>query len=364
VASNKNQHYVPRCYFRPFSTNSENVNINIFNIDSGKFIEKASIKHQCSGNYFYGEDTSLETALQSSEGLYASVLREILNPDYQLTKKHKGVLQHFWLLQHMRTEAASKRSVEFTASAASVAGLEAHQYRLSIKDAVLQSMKTFVQHSDIVDDLEVCLIRNKTRVPFFTSDDPAILTNRWYMSSRKAAGGSFGLSAAGNIILLPLSPNILSLGYDKDVYSIPNKNGWVEITADSDLVALNEHQFLNCRANIFIHDAKYKDLVLESYKESEPARPKSRHKINYAILDQVEKDGTKMYRIVDMDNIEKHEEALIHTQEVHPAPTAWPKQIRLKSGGSVYSNGSALGFVRRAYADSLLIGGFQKEPLW
>lgn len=79
MATNKNQHFVPRCYLRPFTTDSANVSINLFNIDRLKFIERASVKHQCSGDYFYGEDLALERAIQFTESTYAAALRDISN---------------------------------------------------------------------------------------------------------------------------------------------------------------------------------------------------------------------------------------------------------------------------------------------
>jgi len=54
MATNKNQHFVPRCYLRPFTLDSANVAINLFNIDRMKFVERAPVKHQCSRDYFYG----------------------------------------------------------------------------------------------------------------------------------------------------------------------------------------------------------------------------------------------------------------------------------------------------------------------
>ena len=92
MATNKNQHFVPRCYLRPFTLDSANVAINLFNIDRMKFVERAPVKHQCSRDYFYGEDPALEKALQAEEGLYAAAARDILTPDYTLTDTHRAVL--------------------------------------------------------------------------------------------------------------------------------------------------------------------------------------------------------------------------------------------------------------------------------
>lgn len=193
MASNKNQHFVPKCYLRPFTHDGADTAINLYNIDRQKFIELASLKHQCSGDYFYGNDPLLENAIQSTEGAYGTALREILKPDYRLTDKHRFLLKLFWLLQQLRTEAASKRSVEMTDAARDVIGLKETDFRLETREAVQMAMRAFSESMDVVADLKVCLLKNRTDIPFFTSDDPAVLTNRWYLESTKTRGRSFGL---------------------------------------------------------------------------------------------------------------------------------------------------------------------------
>jgi hypothetical protein len=85
MASNKNQHFVPRCYLKPFAIEPSRAAINLLNIDRLRFIEGAPIKHQCSGNYFHGKDIQLELALQATEGAYAQALAGIIKPGYHLS---------------------------------------------------------------------------------------------------------------------------------------------------------------------------------------------------------------------------------------------------------------------------------------
>src|SRR6185312_2249221 len=74
VASNKNQHFVPRCYLKPFTLNGEGLAISLLNVDQHRLVLTAPVKHQCSGDYFYGKDLQIEKALQHIEGLYANSL--------------------------------------------------------------------------------------------------------------------------------------------------------------------------------------------------------------------------------------------------------------------------------------------------
>ena len=143
MASNKNQHFVPRCYLREFTHSSENKVINVFNIDRKKFISKAPVKNQCSKDYFYGNDEKLEMAIQSVESAYAATLRDIIDGSRDLSEGQKIVLKRFWLLQYLRTEAASKRSVEMNNGITEAAGINGKEFNLGIKDAVQMAMLTF-----------------------------------------------------------------------------------------------------------------------------------------------------------------------------------------------------------------------------
>lgn len=347
MASNKNQHFVPRCYLRPFTAESANVVINLYNIDRKRFIVGAPVKHQCSGDYFYGKDPHLEAAIQAVEGAYGNALREILSAGYRLRDEHRDLLRKFWLLQHLRTEQASQRSVEMAHATEAVAGVENSGFRFQIKEAVQMAMRIFAESMDIVDDLKVCLVRNRTSVPFVTCDDPAVLSNRWHQQRQRSSGLSFGLHSAGALFFLPLSPELLCLGYDGDVYSVPHNEGWVEARRESDVQAFNEHQFLNCRANIFVRDASHSEAVHSQFVRSETRRPPSRYRIHYAVLDRKEGEYSR-YRVVDPKEAQEHEEAIIHSQVIHPVPSSWPRLLTWRPGGFVFTNGTGLGYVRRA----------------
>jgi hypothetical protein len=359
MASNKNQHYVPQCYLKRFSSIESGAAINLFNLDRKKLIENAPIKKQCSKGYFYGEDLVLEKALQPIEGEYSTVINQIIEPGYKLSKEHKTFLKRFWLLQNMRTDAASRRSVEMTDEMGVVAGIDPSEYRQELKAAVIHSMRMFFEHIDMIDDLKVCLIKNKTDAEFITSDDPAILSNKWHILKKSSLGLSFGLGSAGNIVLLPLTPNILFLGYDGDVYSVSHNNGWVDVKDKHDIQYLNEHQFLNCRANIYSYKSNVEAELISDYEKIESRKPVLRHNITYSVLDCVE-DGFKRYKVIDRKDAGEHDEALIHCQMKYPMPSFWPKQIRWRSNGFVFSNDSGVGFIRRSRISEMAGGKFRK----
>lgn len=47
-------------------------------------------------------------------------------------------------------------------------------------------MQYFSDAMDTVDGLTVCLVRNRTRAPFVTQDDPVVLASRWYLEDQES----------------------------------------------------------------------------------------------------------------------------------------------------------------------------------
>jgi hypothetical protein len=122
MAINKNQHFVPRCYLRPFTLNGEGLAISLINLDRKRLIQNAPVKNQCSRDYFYGSDEKLEHAIQHVESGYARALRELLRNESQFAESHKTVFNIFWLFQRFRTETAAKHAVDMVGTTRNLAG--------------------------------------------------------------------------------------------------------------------------------------------------------------------------------------------------------------------------------------------------
>lgn len=350
MATNKNQHFVPRCHLRPFTMDERDAAINVFNLDRDRFFPNAPVKNQCSGDYFYGKDERLESAIRLIESAYATVLRDMRASRATVNTGHKTVLRRFWLLQFMRTEAASRRSVEMAAKFDATIGAKTLSFKFDIKNAVQLAMRTYADVMSAVDDLKVCLIRNRTNVPFITSDDPAVLTNRWYLEDSRIRGRSFGLQSSGLLALLPLTPTLYFVAYDGDVYSLPHEHGFLDVRRTDDIRALNQHQILNCFANLYLHNLVHADELRSQIRMSMPNRLHSRHATHIAIEDRAEGEYTR-YRVVTPAEAQASgESAILHSETLHCRPTAWPSILRWRSPGAVYTNGTGIKYVRKEYA--------------
>ena len=360
MATNKNQHFVPRCYLKAFTQGGENLAINLLNLDRQRTIPAAPVKNQCSGDYFYGQDDLLENLIQSVESGYATTVARIHAPCHQLTDADRSMLRTFMLFQHLRTEAASRRSVEMLAGMEHIIGTSLPDFKPSIKEAVQFAMRAFSEEMHLFNDLKVCLVRNKTSCPFVTSDDPAVIANRWHEEDSRVRHKSPGLMASGTSMFLPLSPRTMCVAYDGDVYSMPHKSGWTEVRRESDVDAFNELQFLNARANVYFRDWNDSDWVRSSFLSVQGRRLDCRHRVTYAVLDGTNEEY-KRYRVVNRSDAEAHQEAIIHTQVVSPTPSRWPTQLQWRAKGSVFTNGTGAGYIRAAQTQFRRTGGYWRE---
>lgn len=351
MASNKNQHFVPRCYLRPFASEANRKNINLYNIDRDIAILNAPIKSQCSRDYFYGKSQLLENAIQAVEGGYATALREILSYNKPISSSSRVVIPRFWLLQHSRTEAASQRTAQMSEEADKLIQHAQESFKLEIKQAVQIALRAYAENLDVLDDLKIVLAKNRSSIPFITSDDPAVLINRWHQGNPLLRGMGFGMQSAGLICALPLSPTVYCILYDGDVYSIAHSNNWFEIRSDSDVTSLNNLQYLNCAANLYFHDKEASGLFNGLRSFNHQNRPPCRHRIHYAIKSESNDDGV-VYKVVDKEAIPDHSEALIHMETVRLSPATWPSFVRWRSKGTYCSNGSRSGHLRISHAVS------------
>lgn len=286
----------------------------------------------------------MEEALQPLEKQFARVLREICSEGYRLTNEHKQFLMQFWLLQYVRTEAASKRLVELTERLSDGIDLDPQIYKLELNQAVIESMSLYGRTFETIQDLKGCLVRNQTNNPFFTSDDPAVITNKWYLQNQPTS--SFGLASAGTLIVLPLSPEIAFIGYDSDVYSIPKKNGWVTVKNITIVNSLNSHQYLNCFSNLYTNEEKSSEYFNRLDVELKKIKAPTRHKIAYFSEEKTE--GSNVFiRRIEKAELEVFDNFIVQCLQVFVEPPSWPSIIKYRKRRIGYTNGSAAGIVRQ-----------------
>jgi hypothetical protein len=348
MADNKNQHYVPRVYLKPFTLDGAGLAVNLFNIDRMQPIKNAPVKNQCSGDYFYGKNERLERAINSVENPYGEIVRFLMGDNATVNPAVRIVILRFVYLQHLRTEAASRKAAEMTIAMHDVPGsdIPIPSMRDAMKTAIQIAMLNFANSMAIVDDLKVCIARNRTDRPFVTSDDPAVLTNRLHIQRLHKVKRSFGVKTAGAVFLLPLSPSLCAIVYDSAVYQTSQRTGWIDVTRETDVDAINEHQILNCTANLYYREWDRSGQLVQQVLARRQLRPERRHTVVHAVLDCTTQWGRR-YTVKEIKDLREEEEVLIHIMTNHPQPTDWPSFLRFRPDARAYSNNAGAGLTRR-----------------
>jgi hypothetical protein len=103
----KNNHFVPRSYLRRFCSGSDR-QIELYNLKSGRTVEAAPIKTQCSRDYFYTKNPIFEENFNKIEGKQERMLSDIIAS--QSVPAHessdRGLLSRGVMFQAGRTATA------------------------------------------------------------------------------------------------------------------------------------------------------------------------------------------------------------------------------------------------------------------
>lgn len=362
MAANKNQHFVPKCHLKPFSLYCESAAINVFNHSSDKGIPDAPVKGQCSKSYFYGRDLKLEKAFQKIEGPYADIIKKIMSKEDSLTEADLYTLREFAFLQMNRTEANLKRRAMAYLSLDKLAHLGFEKHRKDISDLSHEEMlrnvmKTYIDTRHTIQDLATVIIENQTSKDFITSDDPAITINRLYM--QRLGGRAFGMASSGTQLVMPLTPRFCLMCYDKDAYRSMNKRGHrIFVKKRADVNALNELQFIRSQANIYFQNWNEFHDIRKAFEISKHRRPEAWVKF-WVWQSSYEKSGFRYYRKLDHTEIVAAKNRIISFSAEHLNPSRWLSVLPIRPKVCGYTNGSAVGYIRRGQ-----LGLFESENFW
>ncbi|WLA68544.1 DUF4238 domain-containing protein [Bradyrhizobium diazoefficiens] len=337
----KNNHFVPRCHFKPFSLNEEGKAINLYTSVKQLLVPRAPVKSQCARDYFYGTDGVLETELEQIEGDYAAAVRRVVAKND--TDDDLSLLRFFSYLQLRRTEIAMKRIKE--AEEAMLTDVpEQVMPPPTLDDIMSVSMKSCVEAKPLLIDLRVRIVENRTDIDFVTSDDPAIATNKW-MSQRMNAEG-FGVMTSGYILIMPLTPRLAVLCYDNQIYTVPTLvAGRVILTKSGDAEALNELQYLKSAANIYFSSWDMGEYVRKQFEEARPRRIEDWFVTRYYLLVDSEKGLFK--EVTEEETRVPNSRSIVHSGVRYPVPSRWMSQLKYRDPIKTFSNGTGAGHVRK-----------------
>ena len=332
MPAHKNQHYVPRCYLRSFSVDDRGKAVNLHNIGRARSVCRAPLKNQCSSPYIYGkDDLELERSLGKLENAYAAALRKVRLQGQRATADDIACLLGFMTLQYARTEAAMERirsavtGVEEAVRASTSARLP--EIDTDSRAMMIKSLSIYTGAAHKMKDLKSCLVRNKSRTDFITSDDPVCFTSRFHANRGMS---SFGIASTGALFFMPLSPKLLLLCYDAGVYSIRRFGLYVETKLDRDVEACNELQYLNAHENVYFTDWTRRDQVEAKSAAVKGRRPSFPWHIARFTEDGWVSPSTQRYRPMAAGERMEHDSMMLGMSRVQVLPKAWSSIVRFR----------------------------------
>jgi len=259
-SAKKKQHYLPRFYLRHFASDTKRRTVSLFNLGQKQYISSASIRHQASGRYIYGQDEIVEDALMRLEDEVSRVLDRVLQrrsiPSLN-SLDHQALLAYI-LLQRRRTPQAGRELIDSVNKPLAIAFREDERFGgigdewvVTPENPVITAMAFSSWLWPLLLDLKCKLLLTRLSPGFLTSDSPVIYYNQ-YLEDRRPQLGNTGLLTIGLQVFLPLSSGALIALYDGAIYKLGrgDKNT-VEITNRADLDAMNALQVVSADHNLY-----------------------------------------------------------------------------------------------------------------
>lgn len=275
---NVKQHYVPQFYLKNFGET-----LSAFDkITEEKF--RTIPKNIAMEKNFYGGELeglpSLEEALSSLEGHFATALRELIQKgDYQsITDESKIKIHNFLALQYLRTPSHRKEIAEnynhMLNEITKAHGIEDHTVRLAKKGEIgahLQSIQDYPLFGMLIGHMKFTTMVNKTPIPFWTSDSPVCFDN--FVPSSM---GNLGIINTGIQIHLPINPKLMLIALDPVFFAdYPSK---MELYKKQGALFENFLQVENSSRWIFSNTRKFheiKDMIKKYPQLKNPKRERT-----------------------------------------------------------------------------------------
>ena len=354
MADYKNQHFVPKAHFKPFSVEGGGHAVNIYLIERDRPVFGAPVRGQCSRPYLYGKNGRLERSLSQIESRYSGLVGRLTAGQSGLDETDRWLLRYFTLLQSYRTAEQIERGFARMSEMASFfrKAEERHgnewdaRHDPTRERITAELMLAFSEQMKerVLDDLKVTIIRNRAGRDFVTSDDPAVTTNRWLLQRRSIR--TFGSNAAGLVMFIPLGPRFLALIYDPAVYSVgATSPGWVNLDRDSDVQAFNVHQYMRAVSAIYFAREEDASIIAAEFKAAREYRPALWDR--FSVAKKAEEGATHTrYDVGTPDEIAGEDAIIFHLAREWPTPPSWPSILKYRQGAHGFTKGRVI--IRRA----------------
>ncbi len=299
----KNQHYIPKFYLRNFSFQKNDNQIGIYNLDRKFFYQTSKLKTQGSKNFFYGYNGIVEDALADIEGYLSTAIRKVI-----LSQKlpQKSTQEHIDLLFFViLTEARNPVRIEnMKAMMAQMKEriLEMHPEadlkkvvpELTHDDIIAMALSDINEMIFYVMDLDYKILKNKTKLPFITSDFPVVKYNQ-FLERKKWFQSKSGYSLTGLQIFIPLNSELVLHFFDSAIYKVGNKKEKIVIiNSEKDINKINELQFINCLETIFFDEKAEENYIRSLHEKASKFKRANKPKSKLSYIFEKNDDAKKL----------------------------------------------------------------------
>jgi hypothetical protein len=211
------------------------------------------------------------------------------------------------------------------------------------KKLVMSSMRFGIKSRDMLMDLKIRFVENRTSRDFIIADDPAVMLNRFALE--KLDGSAFGVASSGLIFVMPMSPRFSVICYDGLVYSLDVTNGSVVLKSEVAVNAYNDIQCIAADENICFQqwaDGEYVRQRFAAVKQKR--RPASTAR---TFVPDGESEHAEHYRPGTVEEARAAKRSLVGVQFNYPEPDRWIPGLRYRSNPTTFFNGTAMGHVRK-----------------
>ncbi len=263
----KNQHFIPKKYFRNFSDNPKT--IDVYLIDENSFRVNASIKSQACGNFFYG-DHLVEGVITEIENYLDPIIGKLISNyrygDIEISMDEKLKILQSIVLQKTRTknerDANEGAAEKFLLSMFSehLRHTDGDLYekfkkfgkgaRIEFTGYINMMIKESLDFAWLGLDLGLALAHSNNG-GFIFGDSPSLIYNQYLCNINDR--GVNGLQTPGIIMIYPISKNLCLLALDSEIYDLGLSDDRIRVF-DIDENDLNE---LNCLQYLYASKCLY-----------------------------------------------------------------------------------------------------------
>ncbi len=283
VAPGRLQHYVPRLHTKRFALKDSAGHCRLFDVRTSRYWDYAAWRNQMADKDFYGTkglDDVLGVIEQKATPILDSVVQDSRLPSSSSTAEEWLYL--FVTTLSSRTRASAEKlskilgdGVKEVMSLDATIGPLIKDLTVRLTDPQVLSVVSTLEIAWVARDLACKLVVNDTELPFVSSDSPVIKCNQW-AEFRRIEGDPIGLASKGLQMLLPLSPRVLLMIYDSDVYRVGGKRGRTCNATLMDVRLLNALQFIEAESLIVGSDALKEEYFVNELAAAKVYRSRPR----------------------------------------------------------------------------------------